>query len=150
MVCRTSFHLHSIFYYFLSPWEGGGLHAALRRRRWQNYYCGDGAAVEQRRRRARSMKIGKPERVPRAERERTDRLLLGQNQVILPSRRTSRKTKEDYCQPGTKYRCCYIRIFRYPDTWLSNQDCMNDCYWGRIRSDPSKQTNEQENQGGLL
>ena len=34
-------------------------------------------AVEQRRRRARSMKIGKPERVPRAERERTDRLLLG-------------------------------------------------------------------------
>ena len=28
-------------------------------------------------RRARSMKIGKPERVPRAERERTDRLLLG-------------------------------------------------------------------------
>ena len=38
-----------------------------------------GAAVEKRRRRARSMKIGKPERVPLAERERTDRLLLRQN-----------------------------------------------------------------------
>ena len=51
-------------------WRGDGTAMA---RRW----CGDGSAVEQSRRRARSMKIGKPERVPRAERERTDRLLLG-------------------------------------------------------------------------
>ena len=34
----------------------------------------------------------------------------------------------------------YIRIFRYPDTWLSNQDWMNECYWGKSRS--SFQVNE--------